>query len=225
MKYFFILVIPLICAWGWPTHQQIAEAGYSSLPLEIQHKLNLTLIQEGAIAPDKDFHDTVLHSYPKSYEKAKFWLELTKQKYLNKEYNNASHSYGVLTHYISDTFAAPHNVKKEDSKLHSQFEKQPDKIKTKCFNKEFELHDELIKATENSKDWYLWINNKSKEIPQKEVEQAMELIYPLTLQLFNTNCLNKKTKIIKVPFIITDKIIIYLTLVFAMITLYFISKI
>ena len=80
-KFVFIILlfffIPSVISWNWNTHQNIAEKIYYSLPFEEQNNLNLSLIKEGSIAPDKDFKDNVLHHYPPSLNKSLYWLNLT----------------------------------------------------------------------------------------------------------------------------------------------------
>lgn len=202
---FLIFIIPPCLAWDWETHKEIVNKLYYSTPYELQSKLDLDLLQQGSIAPDKDFHDNVLHHFPPTYNKTIFWLNKT-QYYLSiKDYPNASYSFGVATHYISDSFVAPHSITGEDYKLHAKFEKSPIPLKTKCENKEYNLFQNLEKAALNSNDWGIWLKNQTKEIPQKELEQAMQLIFPLFLDTFNTTCEVRTTTIQEEKFQIGNK--------------------
>jgi len=193
---FFILIIPQILAWNWETHKEIVNKLYYSSPYELQSRLDLDLLQQGSIAPDKDFHDNVLHHFPSTYNKTLYWLNQTEYYISINNYQNASYSFGVATHYISDSFVAPHSITGEDYKLHAKFEKSPIPIKIKCEKNKYNLLEDLEKAALNSKDWEIWVKNQTTEIPEKELEQAMQLVFPLFLDTFNTTC-EERTTIIK----------------------------
>src|SRR3989344_1639489 len=114
-----LLLIPNVFAWNWFTHQEIGENVYNALPEDLQNKLNLEKIKEGTIAPDKDFKDNVRHHYPQSYNLTLHWLDVAKNSLETQDYDNASYAFGVATHYVSDSFSAPHYVKNEQNKLSS----------------------------------------------------------------------------------------------------------
>ncbi len=194
-----IILMPTVNAWSWDTHQNIIEYVYLSLPIETQIKLNLTKLKEGAIIPDKDFKDHKKHHYPASLKEAEKWL------------NNAtdlSLSLGIASHYITDSFAAPHNIFGEDYKLHSYFENQVDNYYPKIECKDYNLElDQLSEATKNSKDWGIWLKNKDKRIPQKEVDESAKLLFSITLKKLNTTC-GTKTSVEEVPYFTKNKILI-----------------
>ena len=212
-KFVFIVLllffIPSAISWNWNTHQNIAEKIYYSLPFEEQNNLNLSLIKEGSIAPDKDFHDNVLHHYPPSLNKSLYWLNLTLIYIQNKDYEKASYSFGVLTHYVDDSFVAPHYISKEDPKLHSEFEKQVSNynLKAKCQREDYDLNQSLYIASLNRKDWEPWLLTKNRDIPQQELEDATKLLYSITLGIFNATCA-EPTKFTKQKFFMGKKIII-----------------
>jgi hypothetical protein len=189
----FILLPNFISAWDWNTHKSIVEELYYSIPYELQSQLSLELLKKGSIAPDKIFHDNRLHHFPPSYNKTLYWLNTTNHYISIGDYNNASYSFGIATHYISDSFVAPHSVSGEDYKLHSKFEKSPIPIKTKCQKQNYNLCKGLEKAELNGNDWEIWLKNQTKKIPQKELDQAMQLIFPLFLKTFNTTCEERTT--------------------------------
>jgi len=219
------LIIPSVSAWGWNTHQMFVEKVYDSMPLELQDKLNLSLIKEGAIAPDKDFHDNVWHHYPLSYNLSLKWLDFDCHNECN--YTDASYGFGVAVHYISDSFVAPHNIKKENWKLHSEFEKQGNKYvsKVKCNDYNLDLKKNLEIGSENSKDWGEWILNKDENIVYREIDQAMMLVYSTAFDKFDFKCA-KLTKIefMKGYFTKRNFIIGIIFLGVIILTLYFLNK-
>jgi len=207
-----ILAIPQILAWDWENHKAIVDKLYYSIPYETQVKLDLEQLEIGSIAPDKDFHDNRLHHYPPSYNKTLFWLNQTKYYLSIGDYNNASYSFGVVTHYISDSFVAPHYVSGEEPKLHTKFEHQASTIKTKCKKRSYDLDEELKEATLNEKDWGIWLKNQTNILPQKELEQAIEFIFPIFLETFSTTCEERTTKINQEKFNLGKKTKTYLLL-------------
>ncbi len=192
----FLILIQNTVALDWNNHKSIVQTLYYSSPYEIQRNLDLKQLEIGSIAPDKDFHDNRLHHYPKSLNLTLHWLNQTKKHLEKQEYSEASYAFGVASHYISDSFVAPHYISKEDPKLHSKFEKQAS-TKLSCIEKEYNLKENLEKASENEKDWEAWLETKDPKIPQNEIKQAMELISPLFLEIFNTNCETRTTKVQK----------------------------
>lgn len=209
----FLIILTPTYAWNSKTHSAIVEKLYYSVPSELESKLDLEFMKNGSTAPDLVFHDQRLHHYPDSYNKTIYWLEQTKQAIKNNDYKNASYSFGVATHYISDSFVAPHYISKEDPKLHTKFEYQITEIKTKCNNNSYNINKTLEKASiENKGDWYSWLKNQDKKIPEKELDQAMNLIYPLFLETFDTNCEEKTTEISYSTFSFNSTIIIYIIL-------------
>lgn len=212
-----ILLSILSSSWNWHTHQSLIENIYYSMPLELQNKLNLTLLKEGSIAPDKDFHDTVLHSYPASYQKSLFYLEETKKSLAQNSYQLASYNFGVSSHYISDSFVAPHCVKGEPSNLHAKFEDIPSYFPNKyCNNLSYSLNETLYLASiQGEKDWQTWLETNSNLIQEKELESASSILFAIALDAFNTTCI-QETKIIKSK---KDKLPLYkITLVIAIVT-------
>lgn len=183
----FVLLLLLfpatVQAWNSQTHQLLVENVYYSMPLSLQEKLNLTLMKKGSTDPDLVFHDTVNHHYPDTLNLAYKYLEKI------KTLDDFSYNFGVAAHYISDSFVAPHNIQKEDSQLHSKFEKQVNgyAIKTNCANYNYTLED-LYLGTKNEGDWHIWLENQDKAIPQKELEQTQEFIYSIAMQKINYEC-------------------------------------
>lgn len=204
-----LILIPTVDAWSWDTHQNMIEYVYLSLPVETQMQLNLTKLKEGAIIPDKDFKDYKKHHYPYSLEEAEKWL--------NND-TDLSFNLGIASHYITDSFAAPHNIFGEDYKLHARFENQVDDYypRIECKDYNFKLN-QLSEATKNSKDWKYWLKTKNKEIPEKEVDEATKFLFSIILKKLNTTC-GIKTEVIEVPYI--NKTKIFIIILISMISLY-----
>jgi hypothetical protein len=210
---FILILTQNITAWDWNNHKSIVQTLYYSTPYEIQRNLDLQQLEIGAIAPDKDFHDNRLHHYPKSYNLTLHWLNKTKEHLEKKEYSEASYAFGVASHYISDSFVAPHYISKEEPKLHSKFEKQSS-TKLSCINNKYNLKEDLEKASKNEKDWEPWLKSQNPEIPQKEIKQSMKLISPLFLEIFNTTCETRTTRIEKEGIMLGNKTKNYLYVLF-----------
>ena len=210
-----LLLIPNVFAWNWFTHQEIGENVYNALPEDLQNKLNLEKIKEGTIAPDKDFKDNVRHHYPPSYNLTLHWLDVAKNSLETQDYDNASYAFGVATHYVSDSFSAPHYVKNEQYKLHEEYEWQAKKIKTKCKKRSYDLNKELKEATRSGEDWNEWLKTKDSELPQKRIEQAQELTFAIGLELFNAEC---KQETNYLPIILGITAIIALIIIFILAT-------
>jgi len=207
MKRYLFLIIFLILssnvdAWNSYWHRSLVDKVYYSLDFETQQNLNLSLMEYGATSPDLVFHDNVRHHYPPSYNLAVRWLDATKLNYSNKNYNEASYSFGVASHYIADSFVAPHYISKEPGNLHSQFENinRSYRFKTKCYSSYFDLNATLYKGSLNGRDWAPWLLNREPEIPQREIEEALNILYPVSLEIFNAQCNNFETEIIKRKF-------------------------
>lgn len=209
----FFILINQSYAWNSKTHETIVEKLYYSAPYELESKLDLEKMKNGSTSPDLIFHDQRTHHYPDSYNKTIYWLNLTKNQIIKNDFENASYSFGVATHYISDSFVGPHYISGEDAKLHTKFEYQIKNIQTGCNNNSYDLNETLRQASiENKEDWYLWLETKNQKIPQEELEEAMQTIYPLFLETFNTTCEEKSTVIKQEQFSLTPRLTIYIIL-------------
>lgn len=202
-----ILLIPLLISWKWPAHEAFMQEVYYNT--DLRNKLNLDYLEQGSIAPDKDFHDNRKHHYPPSYNLTLLWLDRAETALNEKDYKNASYNFGVASHYVSDSFVTPHYISGEPYYLHDKFEAQVSALKTKCLRREFNLKQELERASENGKYWEAWLETKDKNIVQDEAEQSLDLIYQLALSTFNAYCNNKNTEFQRVYFTISKEIILY----------------
>ncbi|MDY9924309.1 zinc dependent phospholipase C family protein [Methanobacterium sp.] len=178
-RIFLILIIitlstiPSSFAWSWDTHSQIIDTVYQGLPVDVQKNLNLELMKNASNDPDEKFKDFTYHSYPKSYEKAKIWLDNGKTAYDKGDYSEASTDYGIASHYISDTFSAPHCVSKEASSDHTKYEKQGSKLKPTVTNQGGELKTLMENGyTQGGTSWNQWLGTKDTNIVQNNLNDA-----------------------------------------------------
>ena len=211
---FYFVLISNVDAWNSKGHQTVAEYAYYNSGFELQNKLNLTLMKQGSTAPDLVFHDVVKHHYPPSYYLAERWLQAAKDNYSLKDYNKASYAFGIASHYISDSFVAPHYISKEPSSLHSEFERIKNySFNLECYKANFNLNQSLEQASKNKEDWTKWTLTKDEEIPRRAYKGALNLTSLVFLDIFNSTCNNFKTEIIKQRFRLNNNIIIFFLLI------------
>lgn len=170
---FSLITASASSAWSWETHSEIADAVYQGLPPEIQKNLNLEIMENASNDPDEIFKDNVYHSYPKSYEKAKTWLDKGKTAYDKGDYTEASYDYGVATHYIADTFSAPHGVSKESSSDHHNYEEQASKLKPTAAYRSGDLNTLMQNGyNQDSTSWNEWLQTKNSNSIQNNLNEA-----------------------------------------------------
>lgn len=165
---------PSVDAWGWSTHSDIVDAVYNALPADVQQKLDLATMRDASNDPDEKFKDTTYHSYPKSFGKAQSWLDQGKAAYNRGDYKNASYCYGVASHYISDTFSAPHCASGEESADHSKYEDQAKKLKpTATYQSGQDLKTMMENGYNQGKSrWTEWLQTKDSSITQKNLNMG-----------------------------------------------------
>lgn len=186
----FLLSVPLLispaAAWDVQNHQDIASKVYYSLPQSVQHNLNLNEMKRGSIAPDVVFKDyNPNHQYPASATQAQIWINKAKKAYKNKDYKYASYCFGVASHYITDTFSAPHAVAGETLAQHVAYENQAIKMKPSIRYKSGSLSSLLRYGyLQGRQDWSLWLKTKSKSIPQRDLNNAGSAAYSIIRNCF-----------------------------------------
>ena len=52
-----LVFAPTSDAWTWPTHSEIVDAVYHSLPSDVQQKLDLNVMRDASNDPDEVFKD------------------------------------------------------------------------------------------------------------------------------------------------------------------------
>ncbi len=180
----FMLAIPLLispaAAWPVQTHQNIATKIYYSLPVSVQHNLNLNEMKIGAKTPDATFRDFNNHKYPQSVAQAQKWLNNGKKAYQSKNYKYASYCFGVASHYIEDTFVAVHCVTTETTAQNTAFENQATKMVPSIRYTSGSLNFLLFYGyIQGQSDWRAWLKTKSPSIAQREVNNAGSVAYSM----------------------------------------------
>lgn len=165
--------MPAAEAWSWITHSDIVDSVYYGLPVDVQQKLNLNSMRDGSNDPDEKFKDFRYHSYPKSYGKAKNWLDKGKGAYDNGNYNEASYDYGVASHYLADTFSAPHGVSREAYSDHSRYEDQAKKLKPTATYISGDLNSLMQNGYKHGgTSWNEWLQSKNSAIIQNNLNNG-----------------------------------------------------
>jgi len=176
---FTVVLVPCDFAWTWSTHSKIVDKVYYSLPTKIQKNLNLNAMRDGSNDPDEKFQDFVNHNFPNSYSKVQEWLNKGKSAYNKKNYYYASYCFGVASHYISDSFSAPHCAG-EVSIQHSTYEEQASKLKPAIISTSTnkDIYTSLKKGdAQGEKDWSSWKKTKKSSIVQNDLNQATSVTY------------------------------------------------
>jgi hypothetical protein len=181
MSLFLILVffiqIPAASAWNWDTHQEIVESNYNSLPSDIQQNLNLNAMKEGANDPDFKFFDFKYHSYPNSYDKAEEWLNKGQYYYEIGDYYYASYCYGVASHYIADSFSAPHCAGASGPN-HILYEAKGSFLKPEVIQSNGDLNSALAEGSSMGKsDWNDWLKTKNDSDIQNDLNKGTSASY------------------------------------------------
>ena len=191
-----VIMMPASDAWCWKTHSQIADVVYYGLPVQVQENLDLKTMENASNDPDELFHDFTYHSYPNSYNKSMYWLNLGKIAYDNGNYENASYDYGVASHYISDTFSAPHAVSGEAYSDHSKYENHAKKLNPVVNPVNGDLNEIMANGKiDGSASWDEWTQTKDDSIIQKNLNNgASACLYAVNYSISNgtTNTTNVK---------------------------------
>lgn len=187
---FSISQAPLTAAWNLNTHYEIVENNYNSMPIDVQQKLSLADMKDGADDPDIKFFDFENHSYPNSMVKARYWSDEGKSAYENGNYKYASYCFGVASHYISDSFCAPH-TKSNTGIYHTIYELQGSLLTPQVtifagsvYSSEnhADLTGDLSSMMQlgyisGEKNWDNWIKNREGSYVQSNLNQATSASY------------------------------------------------
>ena len=174
------LLIPPAAAWNGQTHQTIASQIYYSLPSSVQHNLNLNEMKRGAVAPDNVFNDQINHLYPNSYPKAVSWLKSGRSAYRSGNYDYASYCFGVASHYIEDTFSAPHCYVGEAHDQHVAYEKQATNMKPSIRYASGTIRYILSSGYIQGKaDMKTWLKTQSSVLVQRDLNNGAAAAYSM----------------------------------------------
>ncbi|HML06435.1 MAG TPA: zinc dependent phospholipase C family protein [Methanobacterium sp.] len=173
----FFIQIPAASAWNWNTHQEIVENNYNSLPTDMKQNLNLEAMKDGSDDPDFKFFDFKNHSYPNSYGKAEEWLNRGQYYYKTGDYYYASYCYGVASHYIADSFCAPHDAGVSGPD-HTLYEAQASFLRPEMINSNENLNSAMIEGVSSGKsDWNDWLKTKNNSDVQNDMNRATGASY------------------------------------------------
>lgn len=148
--------------------------------MSVQHHLNLNEMKKGSIAPDTVFQDQINHLYPNSYPKAVSWLKAGRTAYRSGNYNYASYCFGVASHYITDTFAAPHCYRGETHDQHVAYEQQATNMRPSIRYMSGTIRYILSSGyIQGNKDMKTWFKTKSSVIVQKDLNNGASAAYSM----------------------------------------------
>lgn len=185
-----ILMIPLIMvmvlqvapvsAWSVTTHYEIADETYSSLSPAVQENLSEIAMRDGADDPDMKFRDFQNHHMPYSAIKAQYWLNQGKISYDRGNYHYASYCFGVASHYISDSFCAPHTVNGASKVDHALYEVQAMLLEPHVSYMNSDLNPLLDQGqAEGEVSWTEWNQNEGDAVVQNNLDNAASASYTL----------------------------------------------
>lgn len=173
-----ILQVPSAAAWAVPTHYEIVEKTYHALPSDVQSNLNLKIMRDGSDDPDLKFFDYNLHHYPLNQIKVDYWLNRGKMDYKNGNYEDASYSFGVASHYIADGCCAPHCENQSSRYGHSLYE-----IKALLLSPNISYNNEGIDSImeideiDGKISWKNWDKNENDFYIQNDLDRAGSATY------------------------------------------------
>lgn len=184
LKLFFLLaVISLMqispaAAWSINNHHEIVDKIYYNLPSDVQKKLNLDAMRDGSDDPDTKFFDFEDHHYPASNQKATYWLDRGKYYYGQGNYTYASYCFGVATHYISDTFSAPHSESDSSSSNHALYELRAAFFTSHITYLNGDLNTIMYEGyMEGKDDWKNWQKNGDDVYIRKDLDKGASASY------------------------------------------------
>jgi hypothetical protein len=151
-----LVTVPSTTAWNWETHKDISNMLYSSSPQHIKANLDLKQMMDGSTYPDvKDKNNKKLHGYHYSVKKAQYYMEDARHYYKIGYYKKSSFYFGMASHYISDTYCAPHCgiISNKDGYYWLGNKLNPNKSNLKFTGINKMLHSGYIQGKASSKKW------------------------------------------------------------------------
>lgn len=189
---------PQAFAWNSATHMKFVENAFYQLNFPEGIVLDLDALRNGSVAPDLVFHDTRRHHYPPSFVEATYWLNETQIGLQEKNYSYASYAFGVASHYITDTYAAPHHIQREPSQLHSLYERQANYqyffVNCSSLPSHALSEHDFLRGVEQNKTWEPWMHSRDSLYPQRAVQEAASLILQVGQTTFSAHCSASNTE-------------------------------
>lgn len=182
MMLFFVSILIVhispAAAWSVPTHYEIVEKTYYTLPVDVQSKLSLDAMKDGADDPDLKFFDYQFHSYPANQIKVDYWLNKGTEDYKNGNYQDASYSFGVASHYISDGACAPHCENNASHYYHSVYEVKAVLLTPQIKHSNEDIGSiQKIDDIEGKESWKSWLVNENDFYIQNDLDRAGNTCY------------------------------------------------
>lgn len=200
MRWFVVLLLLLLpgaVAWNWDTHEAFVDMVYYGLEEDVREQLDPRLMEEGSILPDKEFQDFQRHSFPLSVGETEKWLQRTREALARDDYGNASLAFGVASHYITDSFSAPHAVKGETYELHRAYEDQASEayLYVPCSEERVKIGDVLYTGAQQGKTWEQWVETRDPMIPRQAVREAGVFLFSIAMETFESRCHSFQTDV------------------------------
>ncbi|MGB9937716.1 MAG: zinc dependent phospholipase C family protein [Methanobacterium sp.] len=187
----FLTGINTVSAWNYNTHQEIVESNYNSMPADIKQNLNLNAMKDGSDDPDFRFMDFKNHGYPNSYGKAEEWLNKGQYYYKNGDYYYASYCYGVASHYITDSFSAPHTAGASGPN-HTLYEAKASFLSPQIIQSTGDLNSAMSEEQLSGKNnWNNWLKSEDNFIIQSDLNKATSVSYNTMYESINNLDSNK----------------------------------
>jgi len=195
-----LVMIQSVAAWNWDAHEAMVMSVYYRLDPALREHLSVERLAEGSIMPDKVFRDYQKHGFPRSLPEAERWLQSTHSFLAQEDYSNASLSFGIASHYLTDSFSAPHSISGEPYSLHQLYEDQASQAYdyAECPLNSFALAEAIMTGTEQGKTWGSWVATRDAALPRHAVHDATLSLTTVASDVFNSTCTSFETTIRKV---------------------------
>lgn len=189
---FLLLLISPVYSWEWTAHKKIVDEVNNNLPADVQKNLKpyISLMKEGSTYPDTIQGDKINHGYPGSYPKTNNWLDKGKVAYDKGDYKEAAWCFGVASHYITDTFSAPHCGWINNKEKYWQI---GNGLTPKKHNFHYSNLDNMLQyGKEKGKDSLNnWNKNENQEIVQQDLNRGTSAAYIAILYHAHPNMLEQ----------------------------------
>lgn len=175
---FLFLMISPVYSWEWTAHKKIVDEVYNNLPSDVQKNLrpHISTMKKGSTYPDTIPGDKINHGYPGSYPKTNNWLNKGNVAYDKGDYKEAAWCFGVASHYITDTYSAPHsgciNNKEKYWKIGNDLTPKKHSFHYSNLDNMLKYGKDKGKVSLNN-----WNNNENKEIVQKDLNRGTSAAY------------------------------------------------